>query len=159
MKTLFKLSLLVIILIASGAGLSHYSNKNNKVADPSGKAKSISMNDFPTDMGINHIDGWGGMTVGLNEIPAGTDFAPLLEGLKGNSCQVPHWGVVLKGKARIDYTDGNEVILKKDDIYYMPPGHNMVVLEDMKVLEFSPEEEFAELLHHIQKKMEAAQNQ
>jgi hypothetical protein len=158
MKTLFKLSFLVLFVLATGAGLGHTNNKSEKVKDSSVKAKNISMKDFPTDMGINHINDWGGMTVGLNEMPAGTDFAPLLEGLKDNSCQVPHWGLVLEGKARIDYVDGTEVILKKDDIYFMPPGHNLIVLDDLKVLEFSPQEEFSELLQHIQNKMTEAQN-
>ena len=157
MKTFLKVSGLVALLIATGAGFGQYSTMDKKVSHSSEKAKHISMKDFPTDMGINHIDNWGGMTVGLNEMPAGTNFAPLLEGLKDDHCQVPHWGLILEGKARIDYTDGTQVVLKKDDIYYMPPGHNMVVLEDLKVLEFSPEDEFAELLEHIQKKMAKAQ--
>ena len=157
MKTLLNFSFLTIFLLTAVLSFSHNDDKTkNKSTE---KAKSISLENFPTDMGINHINGWGGMTVGVNEFPAGTDFAPVLEGLKNNSCQVPHWGLVLEGKARIDYTDGTQVILSKDDIYYMPPGHNMVVMKDMKVLEFSPEKEFSELLKHIQKKMEEAQNQ
>jgi len=50
----------------------------------------IPLNEFPKDMIVNHVEGWGGMTVAINEPPAGTDFAPLLEGLKNNSCHVPH---------------------------------------------------------------------
>lgn len=37
------------------------------------------------------LTGYGGMTVAFNEKPAGTDMAPLLQGLKNNSCQCPHW--------------------------------------------------------------------
>jgi len=42
------------------------------------------------------LPGYGGMTVAYNEIPAGTDFSPLLQGLKNNSCHCPHWGYVVE---------------------------------------------------------------
>lgn len=70
-----------------------------------------------------------------------------------NSCQVPHWGLVLEGKARHVYDDGTEIVVEKGDIFYMPPGHNLIVVENLKVLEFSPQEEFHELLEHVQTKM------
>jgi hypothetical protein len=49
----------------------------------------------PTMRGLS---GCGGMTVAFNEIPAGTDFSPLLQGLKNNSCQCPHWGYIVEGQ-------------------------------------------------------------
>ncbi|MEO5601979.1 MAG: hypothetical protein ABIR06_13750 [Cyclobacteriaceae bacterium] len=66
---------------------------------------------------INHINGWGDMSVAVNSFPAGTDLAPLLIGLKNNSCQVPHWGYLLKGAVRLIYDDGTEVLLKEGDIF------------------------------------------
>lgn len=43
------------------------------------------------------IENLGGMSVCLNELPKGTDFTPLLNGLDNNSCHCPHWGYVLSG--------------------------------------------------------------
>jgi hypothetical protein len=39
------------------------------------------------------LPGYGGLTVAFNEIPKGTDFSPLLQGLKNDSCHCPHWGL------------------------------------------------------------------
>ena len=40
----------------------------------------------------------GGITIGFNELPKGTDFTPLLKGLNHDSCHCPHWGYVIEGK-------------------------------------------------------------
>jgi len=42
------------------------------------------------------IPGYGGLTVGYNELPAGTDFKPLLQGLENDSCHCPHWGYMIR---------------------------------------------------------------
>lgn len=157
MKTLLNLFFLAVFMLSAILSFGHDDDKTKKASKSPEKAMHISLEDFPTDMGINHINGWGGMTVGVNEFPAGVDFAPMLEGLKNNSCQVPHWGLVLEGKVRHVYDDGTEAILKKGDLFYMPPGHNLIILENSKILEFSPQEEFHALLQHVQKKMAAAQ--
>lgn len=39
-----------------------------------------------------HNAEWGGMVVGYIEVPAGTDFTPLFEGLPNDACHCPHWG-------------------------------------------------------------------
>lgn len=114
--------------------------------------KHISMDSFPTNMMVNHLDGWGGFTVAVNSMPAGTDLAPLLMGLKNNSCQVPHWGYIIKGALRLQYDDGKEVILKAGDLFYMSPGHKAKAEEDLKLLDFSPQDEFKELVVHLEKK-------
>lgn len=44
----------------------------------------MNLGDFPKDKVLPMIEGWGGMTVDINKAPAGTDFGPLLEGLKNN---------------------------------------------------------------------------
>ena len=114
--------------------------------------KHSSIQNFPTNMMINHLADWGGMAVAVNSIPAGADFAPLLVGLKNNSCQVPHWGYILQGALRLQYDDGKEVILKAGDLFYMSPGHKARVDEDLKLLDFSPQDEFIELVAHLEKK-------
>ena len=114
---------------------------------------SIAVDDFPKDMVINHIDGWGGMTVAVNEMPAGTDFSLLLEGMKNNSCQVPHWGYIIKGKLQMTYDDGREELLKEGDVFYMPPGHVGVVTEDLQLLDFSPQKGMKKVISHVEKKV------
>ena len=37
---------------------------------------------------------------------AGTDIAPLLEGLEDDACQAPHWGYMVAGSVVVTYTDG-----------------------------------------------------
>ncbi len=97
--------------------------------------------------------GWGGMAVAFNEMPAGTDIAPLLQGLKNNSCQCPHWGYILEGDILIRYDDGQEENLRSGDVFYMQPGHTAIVINDVKLIDFSPEKELKEVMDHIAKKM------
>ena len=99
------------------------------------------------------IPGFGGMTVGFNQLPAGTDFTPLLDGLKNNSCHCPHWGYMVEGELLIKYDDGVEELLTAGDVFYLPPGHTAIVMKDMKFLDFSPEKELNEVMSHIAKKM------
>jgi hypothetical protein len=99
------------------------------------------------------LPGLGGMTVAFNEIPAGTDFSPLLQGLKNNSCHCPHWGYVVGGSLLIRYDDGTEETLNEGDVFYLPPGHTAIVQKDLKFLDFSPEKELNEVMSHIAKKM------
>ncbi len=99
------------------------------------------------------LPGYGGMTVAFNEIPAGTDFSPLLQGLKNNSCHCPHWGYVVEGELLVKYDEGTEETLITGDVFYLPPGHTAMVKKDLKFLDFSPEKELNEVMDHIAKKM------
>ena len=99
------------------------------------------------------LPGFGGMTVAFNEIPAGTDFSPLLQGLKNNSCHCPHWGYVVEGELLVKYDNGTEETLVAGDVFYLPPGHTALFGKDLKFLDFSPEKELNEVMSHIAKKM------
>ncbi len=99
------------------------------------------------------LAGYGGMTVAFNEIPAGTDFAPVLAGLKNNSCQCPHWGYIVEGELMLKYDDGTEENLVTGDVFYMPPGHTAIVKKDLKLIDFSPEKELKIVMDHIAKKI------
>ena len=85
---------------------------------------------------VRGID-WGEMRVSVVSVPAGTDFTPLLKGLPDDRCQGPHWGYMLKGRLRIQYAWGDEV-LSAGDFYYMPPGHTGIAEEDTEFLEVVP---------------------
>ena len=102
---------------------------------------------------MRKLPGYGGMTVAFNEVPAGTDFSPLLKGLENDSCHCPHWGYVVEGALRVKYDDGKEEVVSAGDVFYLPAGHTGIVERDLKYLEFSPEKEFTEVMDHIGKKM------
>ena len=92
---------------------------------------------------------WGGMLVSFNRLDKGTDFTPVLKGLKDDMCQCPHWGYVLKGALHLRYTDGREEIAKAGDLWYAPAGHTAWIDEDTELVEFSPEKVMDVVLNHI----------
>ncbi|MCB0686046.1 MAG: hypothetical protein KDC53_05960 [Saprospiraceae bacterium] len=100
--------------------------------------------------------GFGGMTICFNELPKGTDFTPLLQGLTNDSCHCPHWGYILSGSLLVRYNDGSEELISEGDMYYLPNGHTAIVKEDIKMIEFSPSKEFGEVIDHIGRKMAEA---
>jgi hypothetical protein len=156
LKACFFTSLLFVFAETS----AQVTKSKEKSAKPSStKEQHISIENFPRNMPINHLNGWGGMTVAVNELPAGTDFSPLLVGLKNNSCQVPHWGYIVKGSIKLQYDDGKEVLLKAGDVFYMSSGHKASVVEDVKLVDFSPEKEMKELINHVEKKINASKPQ
>ncbi|KUJ81582.1 cupin domain-containing protein [Microbulbifer flavimaris] len=95
----------------------------------------------------------GGMTISHTQFSAGTDFAPLLSGLKDDSCQCPHWGYVLKGEVIVDYSDGQQEKVGAGEAYYLRPGHSVRFEEDTQCVEFSPTDELNEVLAHAGEKM------
>ena len=99
------------------------------------------------------LPGYGGMTAAFNELPAGTDIGPLLQGLKNNSCHCPHWGYIVDGAIKITYDNGTVETLTAGDVFYLPPGHTGIVEKDLKILDFSPEKELNEVMSHIAKRM------
>lgn len=99
------------------------------------------------------LPNYGGMTVCFNELPKGTDFTPLLEGLANNSCHCPHWGYVLEGEILVKYDDGKEETVGAGEVFYWPAGHTAIVQEDVKLIDFSPTKEFNEVITHVGKKM------
>ncbi len=46
---------------------------------------------------------------------AGTDIAPLLEGLADDACHAPHWGYVKSGALVVSYVDGTAESCATDD--------------------------------------------
>ena len=111
----------------------------------------ISKKDFPKGNLINVVQGWGGMAVAINEPPAGADFSPLLKGQIDDLCQVPHWGYLEKGMMEVDYKDRPSELLSAGDVFYLQPGHTARVIEDARIIDFSPEEEMMALLSDIEK--------
>ena len=102
---------------------------------------------------LRNMSGLGGMAIAYNELPKGTDFTPLLKGLNNDSCHCPHWGYVLEGAMKVIYDDGNEEVISKGDVYYLPAGHTAIVQDDIKLVDFNPAHEFEEVMSHVGKKM------
>jgi hypothetical protein len=92
---------------------------------------------------------WGGMNCAYAEFGAGTDLAPVLQGLPDDMCPCPHWGYLLRGAIRVRYTDGREEVLRAGELFYLPAGHTAVFEEDTAFVEFSPERENALVLDHV----------
>src|SRR5215203_2411700 len=65
---------------------------------------------------------------------AGTDIAPLLEGLEGDACQAPHWGYVIEGNVVVSYTDGTSDTCVTGDVFHWPAKHSVRVVEDAEVI-------------------------
>lgn len=104
-------------------------------------------------MNIRHAQS-GGMVVGFLELPAGTDFTPLFEGLPDDACHCPHWGYVVEGAVHLEYTDGTAEVAEAGEVFHWPPGHTAWVEEDTAFIEISPVEEFGEVSEHVARKME-----
>jgi len=81
---------------------------------------------------------WGDMAVRYADIPAGTDLGPVLEGLPGDRCPSPHWGMVLDGAIRVEQADGSEDVVRGGQAYYWPAGHTAVTEERTALLEVGP---------------------
>ena len=83
------------------------------------------------------------------DLPAGTDFSPLLAGLPGDLCQCPHWGTVLAGSITITYADGTAETVRAGDVYYWPGGHTGRTDEGVTFLEWSPADRIRPVLEHL----------
>ena len=86
---------------------------------------------------------------------AGTDIAPLLKGLEGDSCHAPHWGYLAEGALTVTYNDGSKDEVKGGDLFYWPPGHTVRVEKDAEVIMFSPQHEHLQVINHMKAKMGA----
>ena len=84
---------------------------------------------------------------------AGTDLAPLLEGLDGDMCHGPHWGYLLAGDVVVSYRDGTTEQCRGGDLFYWPPGHSVRVEEDAELIMFSPQAEHQAVMDHILAKL------
>ena len=97
---------------------------------------------------------WDDMAVAYVKLAAGADATPLLEGLKGDKCQCPHWGYMLTGAIHLRYDDGKEEICRAGEMFHWPAGHTVWVEEDTSFVEFSPKNELKEVYDHIGSKLE-----
>lgn len=57
------------------------------------------------------------------------------------------------------YDDGKEETLNAGAVFYMPPGHTTMVEQDDKLNDFSPKQEFVNVVAHIENKITTIQQQ
>ena len=96
---------------------------------------------------------YGTMSAVYFSLGAGTDIAPLLQGLEGDMCHAPHWGYLAEGALTVTYGDGATDKVKGGDLFYWPPGHTVKVEKDAEILMFSPQREHIQVLDHMKGRM------
>ena len=116
--------------------------------------------ELPIEMQAGDIEtrgaDWGGQVVRHLDLPAGTDFTPLLQGLPGDVCPCPHWGYVLEGSITLRFADGREETTRAGELYHWPAGHTGWTDDGVTFVEFSPAAELQPVLAHLSAKMAAA---
>jgi hypothetical protein len=80
---------------------------------------------------------WSGFKASFEQAAAGFDTAPYFVGEPDDSCQSEHWGYLIKGELLVRYKDQEETI-SAGEAYYLAPGHNVLALEDVEMIEFTP---------------------
>jgi len=95
-----------------------------------------------------------GYTVGFETHKVDIDPAPLFQGLPGDRCQCPHWGVVTKGKVVFRYADHDETFLA-GDAYYGAPDHVPLLFAGTEIVEFSPSVELEQTMAVVGRNLEA----
>jgi hypothetical protein len=116
-----------------------------KIDVPGAKARQV------TDFG--DATGYGPLAGEYFSLGAGTDIAPLLQGLEGDSCHAPHWGYMISGSVVVAYNDGPDETCSGGDLFYWPPGHSVRVEADAEVILFSPQKEHVDVMEHMIAKM------
>jgi len=95
------------------------------------------------------VSGYGKISGEHFTLAAGVDTTPLFQGLEGDLCQCPHWGFVLEGRITTTDATGKQETVRRDDLFYWPPGHNVKVDEDAVIIMFSPEHEHTQVIEHM----------
>ena len=94
---------------------------------------------------------FGDMAIRHARVPAGTDMTPVLEGLAGDRCPSPHWGIVLEGSIRLHHADGTTEIAHAGEVYHWPAGHTADTDEDVVFIEVGPVTPMREFGEHAKR--------
>ncbi|HSL58350.1 MAG TPA: hypothetical protein VK866_10960 [Acidimicrobiales bacterium] len=100
--------------------------------------------DFGAPMGFDSI------AAEYFTLAAGTDIAPLLQGLDGDVCDAPHWGYLIAGEVVVSYSDGSEERCREGELFHWPAGHSVRVIDDADIILFSPQTAHVAVLEHME---------
>jgi hypothetical protein len=95
-----------------------------------------------------------GYTLAYETHKVDMDPAPLFQGLPGDRCQCPHWGVVTSGQVVFRYADRDERFMA-GDAYYGAPGHVPLLFAGTEIVEFSPSVELEQTMAVVGRNLEA----
>ncbi len=84
-------------------------------------------------------------------LPAGTDMSPVLQGLPGDRCPSPHWGIVLEGAITIEHADGAFETASAGEVFHWPAGHTGTTDGPCTFLEIGPVAEMRAFSEHAKK--------
>ena len=93
--------------------------------------------------------GYGKISGEYFSLAEGTDITELLKGLEGDLCQSPHWGYILEGKLTVNFADGTQEMVDRNDLFYWPPGHTVKAEQNTEMILFSPQHEHSLVIDHI----------
>lgn len=106
--------------------------------------------------GFGDVSGFDSISGEYFSLAAGVDTTPLFEGLEGDLCQCPHWGYVLSGRVTTSDADGRRETVETGDLFYWPPGHNVLVEVDAEIVMFSPQRPHSHVIEHMAAKLAAS---
>lgn len=106
-----------------------------------------------TDFG--DASGLGMISGEFFSLSEGVDTTPLFQGLEGDLCQCPHWGFLVSGQLTTTDANGIQEIVKANDLFYWPPGHNVRVNADAEIVMFSPQREHSHVINHMKEKVKS----
>ena len=99
--------------------------------------------------GFGALPGVGDIAGEWFSLAAGTDIAPLLQGLDLDTCGAPHWGYVISGALVVSYAEGSEEQVSGGDLFHWPPHHSVRVTDDAEVILFSPHAAHLAVVNHM----------
>lgn len=118
---------------------------------------NTTLQELPTEIAagdlVTRYVEWGEMAIRYADVPAGTDMSPVLEGLPGDRCPSPHWGIVLEGSIHLVHADGSEEVTRAGQAYYWPEGHTAYTDERCVFLEVGPAPEMRKFGDHAKAKV------
>jgi hypothetical protein len=62
-------------------------------------------------------------------------------------------GYLLEGEVTVTYKDGQQEIIRGNELFYWPPGHTVKVGTDAEIILFSPQVEHCEVVNHLSKQL------
>jgi hypothetical protein len=124
----------------------------------------LSRNDIPVQLEApgavaRQLTGFGVADAALGveyfSMAAGTDLAPLLQGLEDDHCQAEHWGYLISGEVVVTYTDRSTERVGDGEVFHWPSGHSVRVERDAEVIMFSPQDAHGAVIEHIRGRLAA----